>query len=188
MKNNIQIIAIILIFCLSCNSYCQNKDQEHYLGFSAGFDIRNAINGSDATKGKPELDALFQFMIVSQGVEINLGYENFNAICFSKYTLGVGYHFPLYGRIGNTVIKTILIPSIEPTIINRWGTEWETRSAHLSIGGNVALRWNINDDFSVEFLTNFLPRTDLKARYPELHSNVPIITSNYLKIIYKIQR
>jgi len=183
------ILLLIISFLMVCNGYGQSKDREHYIGFSAAFDIRNGLAGSKPTDNKPALDVFYQAIIAAPcGVEINIGYETFKTIHFEKYTMGVGYHFPLYGRIGNRVIKTTLIPSIEPTLIGRWGSEWQTTSSHLSIGGNLALRWNINDKIAVELLSNFLPRTDLKARYPELHSKVPVINSNYLKIIYKINR
>jgi len=182
------ISIIIVTLLVTFKSHSQPKDQEHYLAFSTGLDIKNAIIGSKATGDKPALDLLCQFAMVSQNIEVNIGYERFNAICFDKFTFGVGYHFPLYGRIGNKVIKTVLIPSIEPTLIGRWGDEWECRSSHLSISGNLALRWHLSDKTALEFLSNFLPRTDLYSRYPEIHSSVPIVPSYYLKIIYKIQR
>jgi len=187
--NQTFILILILVFAIICGiANAQTKDQEHYLYFSSAIDIRNATIGSEATTQKPALDLLFQFGMVSQNIEVNLGYEQFKAICFDKMTFGVGYHFPLYGRIGNTVIKTVLIPSIEPTIIGRWGEEWQCRSSHLSIGGNLALRWHFSDKIGLELLSNFLPRTDLSSRYPEVNPTAPIIISNYLKFIYKIQR
>lgn len=183
------IFLLIISLIMVCNGYSQTRDQEHYIGFSTAFDVRNGIVGSEPTNNKPALDVFYQALIAAPcGVEINIGYESFKSIGFEKYTMGVGYHFPLYGRIGNRVIKTTLVPSVEPTIIGRWGEEWQCTSSHLSIGGNLALRWNLSDKIAVEWLCNFLPRTDLSARYPELHPKVPIVTSNYLKLIFKIQR
>ena len=187
-KFNQSSIIIFIILFSAFTTYSQHKDQEHYIYFSGALDFRNAISGSQPTNNKPALDLLYQFGMVGQNIEVNIGYEQFKAICFEKYTIGVGYHFPLYGRIGNTIIKTVLIPSIEPTLIGRWGDEWQTTSSHLSIGGNLSLRWHLSDKIGLELLSNFLPRTDLYARYPEIHSSVPVIMSNYLKIIYKIQR
>jgi hypothetical protein len=185
--NQTFILILILVFAIICGiANAQTKDQEHYLYVSGSIDIRNATVGSDPTNNKPAADLLYQFGMVGQNIEVNIGYETFKAIHFDKYTIGVGYHFPLYGRIGNTVIKTVFIPSIEPTLIGRWGDEWQCRSSHLSIGGNLSLRWHLSDKIGVEWLTNFLPRTDLSSRYPELYSSVPIVISNYLKIIYKM--
>jgi hypothetical protein len=179
------LLSLFMVF----NVYSQTRDKEHYIGFSAAVDVRNGIVGSDPTDNKPALDMLYQALIVTPcNIEINIGYESFKDIHFEKYTMGVGYHFPLYGQILGREIKTTFIPSIEPTLIGRYGQEWQTTSSHLSVGGNLALRWNISDKVAVEWLCNFLPRTDLMARYPELHTKVPIVTSNYFKLIYKIQR
>lgn len=85
-------------------------------------------------------------------------------------------------------LKTTLIPSIEPGVIGRWGTEWQTVSSHLSLGGNLALRWNLSDKIAIEYSLHVLPRTDLNARYPELYDKIPMTYSNYFRMIYKIQR
>jgi hypothetical protein len=196
----INLIAI-MIFLIVATSYSQQKDKEHYIGFSVAADIRNLIVGSSATKHKRAADLFFQACVVAPArVEINIGYESFKVLNFDKYTMGVGYHFPLYGYIGNRQIKTILIPSLEPTLINRYGT-WggalshNEPSSHLSIGANIAFRVNINDKIAVEYLFNALPRIDLNAKYPQdswsqkaTVSGVPIGFSSFFKIIYKIQR
>lgn len=158
--------------------------QESYQYASVAIDVRNGIVGSNPTNNTPELDLLFQAGLVGDNWEVNIVYESFKAIHFDKYSIGVGYHIPLYGRIGNKVIKTILIPSIEPSLIGRWGQEWGTTSSHLAIGGNISLRWFLSDKIAVEWLINGLTRTDLKAGYPELHKTVPIIGSNYFKVIF----
>ncbi len=185
--NQTFLLIVLFVIALICGiASAQTKENEHYIYFSSAVDIRNAIVGSEPTDNKPALDLLFQFGMVGQNIEVNIGYETFKAICFEKYTIGVGYHFQLYGRIGNRVIKTVLIPSIEPTLIGRYGDEWQTTSSHLSIGGNLALRWHLSDKTALELLFNFLPRTDLYTRYPDIHSSVPIVPSGYLKFIYKI--
>lgn len=179
------ILSIVFALFIAINSFSQTTEKESYLSFSAGFDFKNAIIGSEATKHKSAGDFLGKFSMVGNNIEVNVGYEHFKKISFSKYTIGVGYHFPLYGRIGNTTIKTFLIPSIEPTIINRWGNEWQTKSSHLSIGANLGLRWHLNEHISSELLLNSLPRVDLHTRYPEIHNNVPVVCSFYVMIIYR---
>lgn len=175
-----------LLLLLTTIAFSQpRKPQEHYYYFSAALDVRNATFGSAPTNYNPEIDALYQMGIVSQNIEVNIGYENFNAISFSKYSVGVGYHFQLYAYPFGHEIKTVLVPSLEPTIINRWGTEWECSSSHLSIGANIGLRWHFTDYLGVELLYNALPRVDLKARYPTANPTIPIVNSIYTKIIYK---
>lgn len=187
MKTKSKLIAflILLMLLFSTTFSFSQTEKENYLSVSLGFDVRNATAGSEATKFKASGDFLGKFSMVGNNIEVNIGYEHFEKIYFSKYTIGLGYHFPLYGRIGNTTIKTVLIPSIEPTIINRWGEEWESRSSHLSIGANLGVKWDLNDRLSTEVLFNYLPRVDLHARYPEKHNNIPVVNSIYLMIIYR---
>jgi hypothetical protein len=164
--------------------------------------MRNAILGSAPTNNEPALDLLVQFSMVSRNVEINIGYEAFPRLDFSKYTIGVGYHTHLYGNLFRRVIHTVFIPSIEPTLINRHG-DWgggighRQESSHLSFSLSLGLRWNLSDDIAVEYLFNALPRTDLKAMYGKdlditngkaSISGVPIIGSNFIKVVYKINR
>ena len=194
-------LFLLLVLFVSIG-YSQSKEKDGYIAFSGAFDVRNAIIGSTPTQNKPELDVLFQFAMVGNNLEVNVGYERFNAIDFEKYTIGVGYHFPLYGYVFGQPIKTTFIPSIEPTLIGRWGT-WggglgDTQvSSHLSLGGNLAFRWDITDNFAFEYLFNALPRTDLSTMYGENMditrdrasiAGVPIIGSNYFKFIWVINR
>lgn len=187
MKTKLKLIVLLLLLSTTVLFAQSNKsEREHYLAVSVGFDLKNATFGSEATKYKASGDFLGKFSMVGNNIEVNVGYERFNEISFSKYTIGVGYHFPLYGRVGNNVIKTVLIPSIEPTIINRWGEEWESSSSHLSIGLNLGVKWDLTEHLSTEILINSLPRTDLKARYPEKHdTTIPIVNSFYAMLIYR---
>jgi hypothetical protein len=175
----------ILLLLLATVVFSQSKNEEHYYYFSTAVDIRNAIVGSDPTNNKPALDVLYQAAIVGHNVEVNIGYESFNRISFDKYTVGVGYHFPLYGYIFGKEIKTVLIPSTEFSLIGRWGKDWQGVSSHFTLGGNLGLRWHLSDKIAGELLTNALPRIDLKAKYPKLHDNIPIVYSIYVKLVYK---
>jgi hypothetical protein len=166
----------------------QTTEKDNYISFSTAIDIKNALSGSQPTLNKPALDLSFKFEMVSNNVEVNFGYEIFNKIHFDKYTIGLGYHFPLYARIKNRTIKTVLIPSVEPSLLSRWGEEWQTKSSFITIGVNLATRWRLSDKIAVELLCNALRRTDLYVRYPEKHNKVPFIFSNYLKIAYTIDR
>lgn len=167
MKNYL----LILFICVSANS------QNVY--FSSGIDLKNAIMGSKPTNNKPKIDFILQFGMIGGKTEMVIGYEKFNAICFDKFFFGVGHHFNLTDQIK-------IIPSVEPSLIGRWGQNWKTTSSHLSIGGSLGLRYKLSHHISVELQCNALPRTDLFMRYPEMHKSVPIIYSNYLKILYRL--
>lgn len=168
MKN----IIYLLFFC-SVGAHAQN------LFVAGGFDVKNAIFGSKPTNNKPALDVVIEFGMIGGKTEIVVGYEEFKDINFDKFSFGVGHRF----RIND---KFILIPSIEPSLIGRWGLSWQTISSHLTLGASVALRYKLSNSFSLELQSNVLPRTDLMARYPDINQNSQIIISNYLKIIYRL--
>lgn len=187
---------LIIILLLTTSIYAQ----DNYISFSAGIDVRNAIFGSEPTKDKPSLDYQLQFAMVDRNMEVNVGYEAFPRLDFRKYSIGVGYHFQLYGYAFKRAVKTTFIPSLEPSLIDRYdywggGIGTKQKSSHLSLGVNLAFRWDFNDDIAVEYCFNMLPRTDLKAMYKDTAtvdrasiSGVPIIGSNYIKFVYKINK
>lgn len=190
-------MKIFILLLVSVIAFAQNE-KENYLSFSGALDARNLVSGSEPTNNKSGLNYFLQFAMVSRNFEINVGYERFDMIQFSKNTIGLGYHIPLYARIGSMNIKSVIIPSIEPTLINRWGN-WgggisdEQKSSHLSIGANLAYRIHISDSIAVEYLFNALPRVDINAMYGNSNwkerrsiNGVPIVGSNYIKLVYKI--
>ncbi|MEM0575670.1 hypothetical protein [Flavobacterium polysaccharolyticum] len=189
----------LFLLLVSTIAFAQS-DKENYLSFSGALDARNLISGSDPTNNESALNYLLQFAMVSKNFEINVGYERFSMIQYSKNTIGFGYHIPLYARIGAMNIKSTIIPSIEPTLINRWG-KWgggistEQKSSHLTVGANLAYRIHISDSIAIEYLFNALPRVDLCAMYGSASTKdkksangIPIIGSNYFKLVYKIGR
>ncbi|MDI1306524.1 MAG: hypothetical protein PSX42_16990 [bacterium] len=194
LSKTIILLAIILV---TSYSYSQTE-KDNYICFSGGLDLKSAIVGSNLTNNKFALDYNLQFSMVDRNVEVYVGYESFTKIQFDKYFIGIGYHFPLYLFAFQKSIKTTFIPSIEPTLINRWGTwggglSFNEPSSHLSIGGNLAFRWDINDKFALEYSLNALPRTDLKAKYGSLSAKnklsidgVGIVSSSFVKFIWKL--
>ncbi|MGL5112300.1 MAG: hypothetical protein ACRC6O_06650 [Flavobacterium sp.] len=189
---------LILLLAYAC-SFGQS-DKENYISFSGALDARNLVSGSEPTNNKSGFNYLLQFAMVSRNFEVNVGYERFSMIQFSKYTIGFGYHIPLYARIGNMQLKSCIIPSVEPTLINRWGNwgggiAFDQKSSHLSVGGNLAYRIHISDSLAVEYLFNVLPRVDINAMYGNSNwkerrstSGIPIVGSNYFKLVYKLER
>jgi hypothetical protein len=154
---------------------------------STGIDVRNIITGSEPTKMTPSLDAIIKVHLVGKHVECTVQYENFNKIGFEKFAFGAGYQFPLYGYFFGGVVKTTVIPSIEPTLIMRHKTsnsgDFDSKSSHLALGGSMGIRWDLSDKFAIGIIGNALYRTDLSAKY---NTKVPIVYSNYLTVFYKL--
>jgi hypothetical protein len=187
---------LITLLLLTTLSYAQDKDG--YIAFSAGIDVLNVVSGSKPTNYNSSLDGLYQFSMVGQNIEGVISYEHFQEIGFSKFSFGAGYHLPLYGRVLGEVRRTVFIPSLDASLINRFDKTYNPKS-HLTLGLNLALRWHITDDFAVETQLNSLPRVDLKYRneksgtpndlreqYRVVINGLPVVNSVYLKFIWTI--
>jgi hypothetical protein len=153
---------------------------------SIGVDIKSATFGTKYTNFKPKPDLLFNFGMIGGNTEVGFGYESFTAIDFSKYFFNVAHHFPLYLDIGNTILKPVIIASIEPTIISRDGMCFGLGVLPFTWGGNLAVRYELSYHFSVELECNALARTDLCYYYPKINPTVPINFSDYFKILYRL--
>ncbi len=188
-----------LLLAASCCT-CRAQERDNYAAFSVGVDVKNATIGSTPTNSRPALDYLVQASVVHENMELSLGYEAFAKLDFSKYSLNLAYHFPLYTYPFGYEVKTVFIPGIEPTFISRYrnwggglGHESDNKT-YFSVGLNLALRWDFDDNWSVEYLFNALPRTDLKDKFPseswygksKIGGN-PVTGTNFLKVIYKVQ-
>ena len=166
------IMKQLFIAALLLTTICYSQ-KECYQYIAIGSDIKFCPH-----------DLIFNAGLVGNNFEVNIGYENFNTINFDKYTIGVGYHLPL--QLCDN--KVVIIPSIEPTLINRW-YNWggglgsiNQVSSHLSLSGNLSVRAQLYGNFMAELQFNYLPRIDLNAMYGGTHYRL----SNYFKVIYKL--
>lgn len=162
---------LILIFVLlSSLTYSQKQ----YINISA--DVRNGIAGSNATTNKPALDILILGGVTDKrGITVEIGYERFKAIGFSKTFIGLGYTFI---NLNKTLECTT---TIEPTYIDRnWGGEYG-RITYKSLGASIRLTYNISENLGVSLLENVLLRTDNAHRYD---ISPPKVFSTYLGITY----
>lgn len=194
--NQIKIILTLMLFVLTFFSSYSQHQKDTYIAFTSGFDIRNQVIGSTPTNNKPSSNYQFQFAMVGNNMEVNIGYETFPRLDFDKYTIGIGYHFHLYGNALNLPIHTVFIPSIEPTLIGRHGTwggalSYNQVSSHLSLGLNLTFRWHLNESTAFEYSFNALPRTDLSSMYgytstkdhPSI-AGIGVVGNNFLKFTY----
>jgi len=158
-----------------------NLASAQHVYFSTGVDLRNAIIGSKPTDNKPELNYLIEFkMVGNNNVEVGIGFEQFNAIDFNRMYASVGYRFPFIGN-------TILTPTIEPTLINRYndwggGISYDLKQSFMTIGIGGTLEYSINDKIAVQLYCSALPRPDIKMMY----GTDKIVVSWFLKFVYKV--
>ena len=150
--------------------------------FSTGVDIKNTIKGSDATKNQPSYNGIYTFgMVDSKGFEVSITYEQFKRLDFNRFSFGIGKSIYIAENIS-------LIPTLEPTIINRsddWGGGLgykDNPSSHLTLGFSLPIRYDLNDTFAVELYSNYMYRTDIVAKYGTNGNRF----SFFGKLIYKI--
>lgn len=150
--------------------------QQGYL--SLGVDIRNGILGSKPTDNKPELNLNFRAVAVgNKGTEGGIGFELFERLDYNRMYI-------LFGQQIELTRDLKIVPQLEPSIINRkggWGGGLgyqDNASSHLSLALSLPIRYKLSDKLSLELYTNFLPRTDLGAKYDDFK----IIISNFATI------
>jgi hypothetical protein len=191
------IATLVTAFVLTV---VQGQDRDSYIGLSTGIDIRNAIVGSAPTDNKSAADLNLILSLVSKNWEVTAGYEHFEKINFSKYSIGVGYRFPLYCYIGNKQVRTTVAPSIEYNIINRWdkwgnSLSYDEPSSHLAPSASLRIHWELGERLGLGLLLNAQVRADLGAKYPNTswHQkatafNSPVVGSTFLVISYKLKK
>lgn len=195
--NQFKTILIVLLGFTIFSGYSQQQ-KDTYVSFTSGLTVKNEVIGSPPTNNEPSINYQFRFGMVGNNVELSIGYEAFPRLDFDKYTIGVGYHFHLYGNALRLPIHTVFIPSIEPSLIGRHGTwggglSYNQVSSHLSLGLNLTFRWHITDTTAFEYSFNAIPRTDLSAMYGEKSTRdrasiagVAIVGNNFLKFTYMV--
>lgn len=134
---------------------------------SVGFDVSNAIYGSDVNK--PSLDAQIRFESIEKWGNIGIEFENFKEIDYFSWGMYANKQFALN--------KVDLLAGIEVIQIIR------NKISFLSYGFNAETRyWIGNIGISLQY--NYRWRQDLKA----LYNDGRFVGSGFLNIIYKWQK
>lgn len=172
MKKIITITVLLVSFTIQSQIY-----------MSGGIDVKNILSGSTATQGKSKLDGIITAHIVGGNIEVAVSYENFKAIGFERYSVGLG---TLLNKNGWFTYGA----RIEVNQILRSNTKlnqsWGNNSSHLALGAVFSVKFNVSDCVSIGLQTYLLQRTDLKTRYQELYISAPIVASNYVTVFIKV--
>jgi len=185
---------IIAICMFSSLVYSQDKDKDNYFSASWGFDVKNGFVGSKPTGNEPALDWTADLHFVSDDVDYNVGYEQFDAIKFDRRYVSVGYHFYI-SDLNHTPIRFSIQPSIELSNIGRRYNETyigldglkhsqEVPNSWFTPSLNVNWNWDIGKYFAIQLATNWLPRPDTRDIYHLKHNKY--VTSVGFKTVIKI--
>ncbi len=160
------IIKLILLFTTTVSF-----SQENGAFISTGFDMRNAIVGSNATSYKPAIDVNISLHGIYNKFELSIFYENFNRITFQSYGFTAG------SNTKTLITNLYACSSFEGGFIVRTGN-----SSYPFFGGNIELRYMLNEKLALGLLYNLRYRTDLL-----IYNNDNLRASLFLNIFYKIK-
>lgn len=172
-----KLFLLLLFSVLSFTSNAQSDGQKDaYISIGGSADIKNGLVGSAPTNNKPEFNGNFKFSMVSNNIDVGIGYETFPRLDFGRFYVAVGYH-----------IKTryvTFIPCIEGSDILRYddwggGLTYQQKSSFLTISANLDVQRKINDWLSVAYSLGVLPRVDLKMMYGDNKT----VFSNGIKVV-----
>jgi hypothetical protein len=186
------IITLALLF--SITTYSQNLK----VITSIGIDVRNATLGSEPTNYKSALDIpIYLGLVGERGWGFSLGYESFKKIKYSSFNMKFSKEFKILND------KISMIPSVELVLIKRIldvpcpklvgvvdGIEIVDKSQTIyytdayffpTVGANLEINYNLNDNNSIGLRFNELKRNDLNYIYGGYH----YVNSTYLTYTHK---
>ncbi len=139
-------LIILLLLSFACNA------QPKYAFVTAGFDVRNAVEGSKPTNNSPAFDGQLKIGATYHNFEVLVVYENFNKIDFQQFGFAANYiTYPLY------------------RIDLAFGAEYQMimRGSHsfLSYGGNLELRYDLSNRWNIGLQGNYKHRPDIEYLY-----------------------
>jgi len=148
---------------------------QSFLSVSGNVDVRSATLGSKPTNFKPALDFILKVHAVSNvGVELQGGYERFDAIGFSREMANIGYNSERYIALFGNEIDITAIPYIGGSIIHRFGKEDRIvkgeyiygKSSHVALQVGISFRYEISDKIIFDATYELMTRPDLDYVYP----------------------
>lgn len=132
---------------------------------SAGFDISNAIQGSDVNV--PSLDFQIKIASITGNREIGLQIEHFEEIKYSSFGMFVNKVIPLD--------KFQLVAGLEGLMIFR------KDFVIVSYGFNGEIRYYFTDKIGISYQYNIRRRRDLQVMYLDGR----FVNSGFINLIYK---
>jgi hypothetical protein len=173
-KNTTTMKKIILTLLTTCFLTSLTYSQ----GFvKIGADIRNGIIGSEATNNKPAFNGLYKIGFISNnGIRLNMTYENFNEIKFTRWGLEAGYVFELN--------KFILHTTLELSTIERKLTTSHYYNGIIVLTGgcNIEIEYNLTDHFSISMVNQIIYRNDFRI----YNTKEKFVNSVFVMVTFKL--
>jgi hypothetical protein len=142
-----------------------------------GVDIRNSVIGSKPTNDKPAFNGMYKIGFISnQNIRLNMTFEHFNEIKFTRWGLEAGYVFEFN--------KFNLHTTAELSTIERKLTtsHYYNGLIVLTGGANVELEYNLTDHFSISLVNQLIYRNDFKI----YNAKEKLVNSVFLNLNFKL--
>ena len=142
-----------------------------------GSDVKNGIVGSQPTNDKPAFNGMYKIgFISSENIRLNITFENFNKIKFTRWGLEAGYVFELNKF---NIHTTLEISTIERKLTT---SHYYNGIIVLTGGANLEMEYNMTDHFSVSLVNQVLYRNDFKI----YNTKEKFVNSVFLVFSFKI--
>jgi hypothetical protein len=152
------------------------------LTYSQGFvkigaDVRNGIIGSKPTDDKPAFNGLYKIGFISNdGIRLNISFEHFDEIKFTRWGLEAGYVFEFK--------KFKLHTTLELSTIERKLTtsHYYNGTIVLTGGCNIEIEYNLTDNFSISMVNQLIYRNDFSI----YNAKEKFVNSVFFMVTFKL--
>jgi hypothetical protein len=142
-----------------------------------GADVKNGIVGSQPTNDKPAFNGLYKIGFISnENIRLNMTFENFNEIKFTRWGLEAGYVFELNKL---NIHTTAEISTIERKLTT---SHYYNGIIVLTGGANLELEYDLTDHFSVSLVNQLIYRNDFRI----YNARAQFLNSVFLVFSFKI--
>ena len=132
------------------------------LTYSQGFvklgaDVRNGIIGSEATNNKASFNGMYKIgFISSQNIRLNMTFEHFNQIKFTRWGLEAGYVFEFKKF---NIHTTTEISTIERKLTT---SHFYNGIILLTGGANIEMEYPLTENFSISLVNQLIYRNEFR--------------------------
>lgn len=162
-------LTLILIFT---SAFCYSQ-----AFLKIGADIKNGIVGSKPTNDKPAFNGVYKIGFISnENIRLNMTFEHFNQIKFTRWGIEAGYVFELNKL---NIHTTAEISTIERKLTT---SHYYNGLIVLTGGANLELEYNLTDNFSVSLVNQLIYRNDFRI----YNAKEKFVNSVFLSLNFKI--
>jgi hypothetical protein len=142
-----------------------------------GADVRNGIIGSEATNNKASYNGMYKLGFISnENIRLNITFEHFDEIKFTRWGLEAGYVFDLQKFKLHTTLE---ISTIERKLTT---SHYYNGIIVLTGGGNIEIEYNLTENFSISMVNQLIYRNDFRI----YNAKEKFVNSVFVMVTFKL--